>query len=179
MATAEKGSLLKNVKIKIKDGKETEKIKEVKVPLMLNISKFSYKYKLSNIISSDSKNINFNIISRDKNDELFINDINGKGKIDTKDISNYLKYPRVIFYERTDKKDEVIENIENIENDIDNNKEKENKDIIIEDKNDSSSENSNEKTFKNISKSERKFKEEIKEKERSKSDGKEIKKGKF
>ena len=86
-----------------------EKIKEVKVPLILNISKFSYKYKLSNIISSDSKNINFNIISRDKNDELFINDINGKGKIDTKDISTYLKYPRVIFYERTDKKDDKFE----------------------------------------------------------------------
>ena len=40
---------------------------------------------------------------------MFINDINGKGKIDTKDISTYLKYPRVIFYERTDKKDGEFE----------------------------------------------------------------------
>ena len=81
-----------------------------------------------------------------------------------------------------DKKEEVIENIES---DI-NNREKENKEMINEDKNvnaneemenknDSSFENSNGKTFKNISKSEKKLKEVNKEEERAKSEGKEIK----
>ena len=87
--------------------------------------------------------------------------------------------------EEPEVKDKNEELIENIESDI-NNREKENKEMVIEDrnananeemenKNDSSFENSNGKTFKNISKSEKKFKEVNKEEERAKSEGKEVK----
>ena len=86
-----------------------ENKKSVKFPQTLNVKNFSYKYKVSSIISSQAKNDNFNIISKDKNDEFIINDITGKEKIGIKDISTYSKYPRVIFYERTEKKENKFE----------------------------------------------------------------------
>ena len=86
-----------------------ENKKSVIFPQILNVQKFSYKYKISSIISSQAKNNNFNIISKDKNDEMIINDFRGKEKIGAKDISTYSKYPRVIFYERTEKKENKFE----------------------------------------------------------------------
>ena len=86
-----------------------ENKKSLKIPLILNIQKFSYTYKVNNIISSKSKNNDFNLISKDKNNEWIVNQINGKEKIDKKDISAYLKYPRVFFYERTEKNNNIFE----------------------------------------------------------------------
>ena len=74
-----------------------ENKKSIKFPQILNIQKFLYKYKISNIISSQSKKNNFNIISKNKNDEWIVKDKDGKEKTDIKDIKTYFKYPMFYF----------------------------------------------------------------------------------
>ena len=91
----------------LNDNKGEDK-KVIKFPTILNISKFLCTYKIITVISSQAKNSNFNIVSKDKNNKWIVNDKDNIEKTDIKNINIYLKYPRIIFYEKIDEKEKKL-----------------------------------------------------------------------
>ena len=100
----------------LNDNKGEDK-KVIKFPTILNISKFLCIYKINTVISSQAKNSNFNIVSKDKNNKWIVNDKDNIEKTDIKNINIYLKYPRIIFYEKIDEKEKKLGETQT-ENDI-------------------------------------------------------------
>ena len=100
----------------LNDNKGEDK-KVIKFPTILNISKFLCTYKINTVISSQAKNSNFNIVSKDKNNKWIVNDKDNIEKTDIKNINIYLKYPRIIFYEKIDEKEKKLGETQT-ENDI-------------------------------------------------------------
>ena len=100
----------------LNDNKGEDK-KVIKFPTILNISKFLCTYKINTVISSQAKNSNFNIVSKDKNNKWIVNDKDNIEKTDIKNINIYLKYPRIIFYEKIDEKEKKLVETQT-ENDI-------------------------------------------------------------
>ena len=80
-----------------------ENKKSIQLPMVLNVPKFAFKYKLINVISSKYKDNSFNIIGMENNKWiLYYKD--KKQQIDKYEIRKWVKYPRVIFYRRIDEK---------------------------------------------------------------------------
>ena len=100
----------------LNDNKGEDK-KVIKFPTILNISKFLCTYKINTVISSQAKNSNFNIVSKDKNNKWIVNDKDNIEKTDIKNINIYLKYPRIIFYEKIGEKEKKLGETQT-ENDI-------------------------------------------------------------
>ena len=81
-----------------------QKKKTVEFPIELVTSKFEYKYKLVNVISSVNKDNNLNMI--EIGTEKFIayhDDI--KEEINPNEIGKWVRYPRVLFYQKNEKID--------------------------------------------------------------------------
>ena len=100
----------------LNDNKGEDK-KVIKFPTILNISRFLCTYKINTVISSQAKNSNFNIVSKDKNNKWIVNDKDNIEKTDIKNINIYLKYPRIIFYEKIGEKEKKLGETQT-ENDI-------------------------------------------------------------
>ena len=97
---------------------ENEKNKKpITFPPELDVSIFSFKYKLLSVISTKTQDYDFQILKYDNNN-CFVVDKNQK-KIEQKQINIYSKYPRVIFYEKindSEKKRELSDSEIQIEN---------------------------------------------------------------
>jgi len=81
----------------LNDEKEKNK-KSIKFPIELNISNFSFNYKLLSVISSKTFDNNFKLFKYENENWLLAEKI--EKKIGQKEVENYSKYPRVFFYER-------------------------------------------------------------------------------
>ena len=87
-----------------------ESKKSIKLPVILDVPKFSFKYKLINVISSKNKDNNFNIINQNNNIWTLYYNVS-KEEIERKDIKKWVKYPRVIFYEKDEEKKDYEESM--------------------------------------------------------------------
>ena len=85
---------------------EKEK-KSIEFPFELDISKFAFKYKLINVISSPDIYKDFKNIKCENNKWILLDKTNKK--LNQEELKLYTKYPRVFFYEKIKKGQKEIE----------------------------------------------------------------------
>ena len=90
----------------LNDEKEKEK-KSIEFPFELDISKFAFKYKLINVISSPDIYKDFKNIKCENNKWILLDKTNKK--LNQEELKLYTKYPRVFFYEKIKKGQKEIE----------------------------------------------------------------------
>ena len=90
----------------LNDEKEKEK-KSIEFPFELDISKFAFKYKLINVISSPYIYKDFKNIKCENNKWILLDKTNKK--LNQEELKLYTKYPRVFFYEKIKKGQKEIE----------------------------------------------------------------------
>ena len=87
--------------------KNKKKKKSIEFPFELDISKFAFKYKLINVISSPDIYKDFKNIKCENNKWILLDKTNKK--LNQEELKLYTKYPRVFFYEKIKKGQKEIE----------------------------------------------------------------------
>ena len=77
-----------------------EKKKSIEFPSILTVPKFLYKYKIKIVISSKNKDSNFNIIMKNGKNNWIVCDKNANEEKNIKYLNHWIKFPRVLFYEK-------------------------------------------------------------------------------
>ena len=95
---------------------KSEKKKSIKFPSILNVLKFSYKYKIKIVISSKNKDSNFNIILKNEKNNWIVCDKDSNEEKNINNLNGWIKFPRVLFYEKIEKTNNELQESETEEN---------------------------------------------------------------